>query len=210
MALTNAPDIYQAQDFLSKFVGLTAYENKQDLIYLLRKNGVTVDEKASPNDVILMTYLAIAQSPQFKNDIQAYMKAAYQEEAKMGIDANKDGFDDETGQPLTAKAKKQAKIAAQGGTKVGNLIRSVATEENIGALLNTGLSFVSQKMTAKADQKSINAAAQLQAQKAQAELAQAAKFDAQAKKNKWIVPVAIGAFVVIGIVAYMIIKKKNK
>lgn len=200
MALTNPPDIYQAQDFVSKFVGLTAYENKQDLIYLLRKNGVTVNENASPNDVIVMTYLAIAQSPQFKKDIESYMQAAYQQEEKLGIGESE----------KLSKTGKAAAPAKQGGTKVGNLLRGVATQENIGALLNTGLSFLSQKMTANADQKSINAAAQLQAQKAQAELAEAAKLDAQANKNKWILPVAIGAIVVIGVVAFLVIRKKNK
>ena len=203
MNVSNLPDVYQAEDFVNKFVGLTAYENKNDLILLLRKNGVSVSDNASTDDVILMTYLAIAQSPRFKSDLVSYAKSAQeQEEGKLGLTAEE------------RKAARVKKREEQGGTKIGNLIRSVATEENIGTLLNTGLGFLSQKMTAKANEGAINAGAQYKASEAIAYAEQAKKEDAKAnaekQRAKWIVPVAIVAGIaVIGVIAFVVLKKKK-
>ena len=35
--MNNAPSVYDAQDFIKKFVGYSVLENKDDMIMLLRK-----------------------------------------------------------------------------------------------------------------------------------------------------------------------------
>jgi hypothetical protein len=71
----NQLDVYQAKDVLMKSIGLTAYEDRDTLIALLRKNGVQVPENVSDNDLLNMTYVAIANSLQFKKDLAKYLES---------------------------------------------------------------------------------------------------------------------------------------
>lgn len=199
------PDVYQIQDAVVKSIGLLVYEDREGVIMLLRKNGVVVDDKISDNDLISTTILAVAHSQTFRKDLGDVLAYAGKEENASYVN---DDFFNETGKERRAakKTEKKKTIAAQGGTKVGLAVKSLATPENIGTVVNTGLAFLSQKLTAKADKESIAAATDLEAQKAISAKNQA---EAQDKKNKWIMPVVIIGVLAIGLTAFFLLKKKK-
>lgn len=202
-------DVYEAQSVIEKSIGYMIYEDKDTLIALLRKNGVQIPDNVSNDELIAMTYVAVAKSLQFKKDLAKYIASKGKQEFEGYVDEE---FFNLTKEEKQAKqAARQSKIKEQGGTKVGNLVRSVATEDTIQSLINTGLGVVSQKLTAKADKASIQAATQLASEKSKQALAEAAAEDAKKRKIKsWVLPVVIGVVVIAGIATFIIIRKKRK
>lgn len=200
------PNMYEAQDFIQKAIAYVVHERKQDLINLLRKNGAKVEDSVSDKDLIRMTYLGIAKSKQFKKDFAQYLE-----------NVKNEGQDSASYVGLVNE-KKQAKIKAritednpQGKTKGGLLLQSLASKENIQSVLNFGLDTLSKKLTAKADQKSIAQATELESTKTDSALAQAQASDKKAQALKtWILPVVIGAVVLGGIGLFFYMKKRKK
>lgn len=210
-----APDVYEAQDFITKFIGYSSAENKSDIVYLLKSNGVSVSESAAPGELMTAVYIAIGKSKRFQKDLANYMRSAAKQEydnfvAQQGffnaVDNDANGIDDVTGKALTKTELR--KLSGQ-KTAVGTLLQKVATQQNIEALINTGLGIASQKLSAKADQKSLEAAAALAAEKSKQALAEAQAADAKAKRNKWLIPVVIGGVVIVGIAVYFGMKKRK-
>ena len=198
-------DVYEAQSVIEKSIGYMVYEDKSTLIALLRKNGVQVPEKVSDDDLIRMTYVAIAKSLQFKKDLAKYLESKT-------IEAY-EGYVDEEFFNGDGKGKKvNPNLIKQGGkgTKVGNAVRSIATQENIQTAINTGIGLLSDSLSAKADQKSIQQATQLATEKSKQAIAEAQAEDAKKSKIKsWVIPVVIGVIVIGGIVTYLVIKKRK-
>jgi len=209
----NQLDVYQAKDVLMQSIGLIAYEDKDTLIALLRKNGVQVSDNVSTDDLLNMTYVAIGKSLQFKKDLAKYLDSKANE--------SYEGYVDEEFFNLTKEereARRNAKKIAQaetrktqGGTKVGLAIKSVATKDNVQSLINTGLGVLSDSLTAKADRKSIQDATALATEKSKQAIAEAkAQDSAKSKMKAWLIPTLIGVVVIGGIVTYFVIKKRNK
>jgi hypothetical protein len=209
----NQLDVYQAKDLLMQSIGLMAYEDKDTLVNLLRKNGVQVEDNVSTNDLLNMTYVAIANSLQFKKDLAKYLESKAIESYEGYVDEE---FFNLTKEEREAKrtAKKTAKTETrktQGGTKVGLAIKSVATPENIQSVINTGLGVLADSLTAKADRKAIQDATALASERSQQAIAEAqAQDSAKSKIKAWIIPTIIGVVVIGGIVTYLVIKKRNK
>jgi hypothetical protein len=94
------------------------------------------------------------------------------------------------------------------------LLGQIGTTENIQAAINTGLGVLSQKLTAKADQKSIADATALASERSKQAAAEAEAADKKAAAGdatrKWVVPVVIGVSVVAVIVGVVIYMKRNK
>jgi hypothetical protein len=206
-------DVYQAKDLLMQSIGLMAYEDRDTLVTLLRKNGVQVEDNVSTNDLLNMTYVAIANSLQFKKDLAKYLESKAIESYEGYVDEE---FFDLTKEEREAKrtAKKTAKTETrktQGGTKVGLAVKSVATKENIQSVINTGLGVLADSLTAKADRKAIQDATALASERSQQAIAEAqAQDSAKSKIKAWIIPTIIGVVVIGGIVTYLVIKKRNK
>jgi hypothetical protein len=209
----NQLDVYQAKDLLMQSIGLMAYEDRDTLVTLLRKNGVQVEDNVSTNDLLNMTYVAIANSLQFKKDLAKYLESKAIESYEGYVDEE---FFNLTKEEREAKrtAKKTAKTETrktQGGTKVGLAIKSVATPENIQSVINTGLGVLADSLTAKADRKAIQDATALASERSQQAIAEAqAQDSAKSKIKAWIIPTIIGVVVIGGIVTYLVIKKRNK
>lgn len=202
------PNVYEAQEVIQKSIGYITSEKKKDLINLLRQNGVQVNDSVSDKDLMRMTYLGIAKSLQFKKDFAKYLESLSQDN-QVGY-VSEEFFNLTAAEKAAKKTEKAAKIKEQGGTKAGNLIRTVATEQNIQSVINTGLGILSQKLTAKADQKSIAAATDLAVAESQKAKLEADAASAKAKSsNAWVLPVVIGAIVIIG-VGFYFYKKRNK
>jgi hypothetical protein len=209
----NQLDVYQAKDLLMQSIGLMAYEDKDTLVNLLRKNGVQVEDNVSTNDLLNMTYVAIANSLQFKKDLAKYLESKAIESYEGYVDEE---FFNLTKEERAAKrtAKKTARTETrktQGGTKVGLAVKSVATKENIQSVINTGLGVLADSLTAKADRKAIQEATALASERSQQAIAEAqAQDSAKSKIKAWIIPTIIGVVVIGGIVTYLVIKKRNK
>ena len=194
-------EVNQAQGTIQEAIGLAVFEDKSAVIGMLRKNGAKVNDDISDDKLIKVVYLAIAKSNGFKSDFSNYLKSKFSEEQV--------GYVEEEFFNQTGKERREAQRKERGGTRVGVALKSVATEENIGALVNTGLGILSKKLTAKSDQASITAATELSAQKSQQALAEAKLQEQKQKRSKWVVPVVIGSVVIVGLVIFFVIRKKK-
>jgi hypothetical protein len=197
--------VNQAQATIQEVVGLVVFEDKQGLINLLRKNGATIDDNISDENLIKVTYLAIAKSNGFKKDFSTYLVGKFSEE-KVEYVADGEFFNfGEDGD----KKKSGLFAKKEGGSGVGNALRKVGTEENINSLVNTGLGILSKKLTAKADQQSIKDATELASKKSEQALAEANLQAQKSASKKWVVPVVIASVLVVGAVIYFVIRKKK-
>jgi hypothetical protein len=205
-------DVYEAKDVIQKAIGCMVYEDRDTLIALLRKNGVQVKDDVSDDDLIRMTYVAIAKSLQFKKDLAKYLESKTKESYEGYVDEEFfNGNGEKAAKKLAKKTARQDRVKAQGGTKVGNTVRAIATQENIQGVINTGIGLLSDSLSAKADQKSIQQATQLASEKSKQALAEAAAEDAKKGKIKsWVIPTIIGVLIIGGIVTYLVIKKNKK
>jgi hypothetical protein len=201
-------EVNQAQGTIQDAIGLAVFEDKGAVIGMLRKNGAKVNDDISDDKLIKVVYLAIAKSNGFKSDFSNYLKSKFSEEQVGYVEED---FFNQDGKPTKLERQKalQEKRKEQGGSKVGLALKKVATEENINALVNTGIGILSKKLTAKSDQASITAATELSAQKSQQALAEAQLQEQKSKSRKWVIPVVIGSVVVVGLIVYFVIRKKK-
>ena len=211
-------DSYEAQNLIETSIGYMLVDDRDDLINLLRQNGVNVDDNVSDDDLLNMTYVAIGKSTQFKRDLAKYLDA--QSKGETTLNYVDEGFFNGDGK-AAKQAKRTAKVTKRkteanptGKSKAGLLLGQIGTQENIQAAINTGLGVLSSKLTAKADQKSIAAATALAAENSKASAAEALAADRKAEAGlatkKWVVPVVIGVSVIAVVVGIVIYMKKRK
>jgi len=202
--------VNQAQDAIQEAIGLAVFQDRDMLIAMLRKNGASIDDDISDENLIKVTYLAIAKSNGFKRDFSDYLVGNFSEETLNYVDEEEffNGDGDKKAARKLKKTKKADIRAEKGGSTVGKALGKVATPENINSLVNAGINVLSTKLTAKADQKSIQDATNLAAQKSQQALAEAKLAEQKAAGRKWIVPVAIVGVLLIGGVIYFVTRKK--
>ena len=212
-------DSYEAQNLIEISIGYMLNDDRDDLITLLRQNGVNVSDDVSDEDLLNMTYIAIGRSNQFKRDLAKYLDA--QAKGETTLNYVDEGFFNANGKkkkpkvnPAEKRKKRITETNPEGKSKAGRLLGQIGTQENIQAAINTGLGVLSQKLTAKADQKTVAdattlAAARSQAAKAEAEAAVKKAAAGEATK-KWVVPVIIGVSVIAVVVGIVIYMRKNK
>jgi hypothetical protein len=212
-------DSYEAQNLIEISIGYMLNDDRDDLITLLRQNGVNVSDDVSDEDLLNMTYIAIGRSNQFKRDLAKYLDA--QAKGETTLNYVDEGFFNANGKkkkpkvnPAEKRKKRITETNPEGKSKAGRLLGQIGTQENIQAAINTGLGVLSQKLTAKADQKTVAdattlAAARSQAAKAEAEAADKKAAAGEATK-KWVVPVIIGVSVIAVVVGIVIYMRKNK
>ena len=218
-------DTYQAQNLIEKSIGYMLYQDRDDLITLLRQNGVNVRDNVSDDDLLTMTYVAIGKSTQFKKDLAKYLDAQAKGETTLnyvdeeffnlfGGKKKADGTTPPKKTKVSGADKQKARITEAnptGKSKAGQALAEIGTKENIQAAINTGLNILSQKLTAKGDQKSIADATALASERSRAAIAEAEAADKKAQgTKKWVVPVVIGVSVVAIVVGIVIYMKRNK
>jgi len=214
-------DSYEAQNLIETSIGYMLVDDRDDLINLLRQNGVNVDDNVSDDDLLNMTYVAIGKSTQFKRDLAKYLDAQSKGETTLNyVDEEFFNNDGKTKKQIKIE-KKQTRINTRkteanptGKSKAGLLLGQIGTQENIQAAINTGLGVLSSKLTAKADQKSIADATTLAAERSKAAAAEALAADRKAEAGlatkKWVVPVVIGVSVIAVVVGLVIYMRKRK
>jgi hypothetical protein len=192
-------DYNQAQDAISTAVGIMSLEDRDSLISLLQKNGSFVASDSTQEELLSAAFKAIKNSPRFRNDLQAYLTSAVENEADYGNFSDDSAYSNETGTP-----KKQ--------TRVGSLLSSVFTSENISKIVGTGIGVLGTKLQSNANKSSEQRAIDYQVAVAQAEaakIAAAAAVPPAKEKPKWVLPVAIvGGLLVIGTIVYFVARKK--
>jgi len=191
-------DYNQAQDAISKAVGIMSLDDRSSLISLLQKSGSFVASDSTQEELLDAAFKAIKNSPRFRNDLQAYLAAAVQNEANYG------NFTDDSAFSNVVEPKKQ--------TKVGSFLSSVFTSENISKIVGTGIGVLGTKLQSNANKSSEQRAIDYQVAVAQAEaakIAAAAAVPPAKEKPKWVLPVAIiGGLLVVGAIVYFVAKKK--
>jgi hypothetical protein len=191
----------QAQDVITQAIGVMSVEDKPSLIALLKKNGSLIADSSSQKQVLDATFKLIQDSPKFRNDLVQYLSSVAQD-GKMSSFTADDGT-----------------FYNQDGTRVGNFLRTVFSQENISKAMGIGMDYLGASLQAKAQKGSNQQAIDYEVAKAQASAAEAARLQAQSLLGqqapttsgtpKWVLPVAIGGGVlVVGIVLYFALRKK--
>jgi hypothetical protein len=197
-------DTYQAQDLFIESVGIAAYQNRPELIALLRKNGVKVDDNISNRDLISVTMVACAKSSSCRAELTAFLanlpedQLGYVEEDFFNLTAAERKARREEQRKLTAERRKK-----QGGSAVGNIARSQEAKDTLISGLNLGIAALFKGKTGAAADETLNNATN---QADNAGQGASGKGD----KNKWVLPTIIGGIVLVGVIAYFVTRPKNK
>lgn len=220
-------DVLQANDVIVSSIGVIYAEDKESLIKMLQRAGLKIDANASEKNILGASIEAVKDSASFRNDLKKYL-SFYAKEGEYNNYVDDDFFNQSSaslGLPTraerlttltpTASATASAtssKKKKEGGTAVGNFLRSVFTRENIDTAINTGVNFYSTKLQQRANREGEQRAIDFEIAKARAAAEQARAAEAQSllpRKNAWVAPVLIvTGLLVVGTVIYFVVRKK--
>lgn len=189
-------DAYQSQDLFIEALGRCAYKKRAELIAVLRKNGINVDDSISEKDLIKTAMVACAKSASCRKEMTAFLTDCITEE-QLGY-VQDDFFNADGDKKKGGIFKKK-----EGGTSVGNFLRSEQGKDTINKALDAGISLLFKGKDKQQATETLNDAT-TQAQGA----AQNARDD-EKKPAKWVVPAIIGGVIVIGAVIYFATRKKK-
>ncbi|MEY2702296.1 MAG: hypothetical protein RLY43_929, partial [Bacteroidota bacterium] len=152
----------------------------------------------------------LGRSKNFQKSLHNYLETIYRHESKAGGDfAFVDNFNF-LGLSKDEKAARVSETNPQGKSKVGLALQSLATPDNISAILGAGIGILSSKLSQKGDTQTLNAATQAEVAKTQRLQEEQALADKKAKQNAWIMPtVIIGSLAIVGTIIYFVVRKKK-
>lgn len=199
------------QDVITQSIGIMASEDKATLVKLLQKSGSMVTSMSNQKELLDASFKALKDSASFRNDLGNYL-----------TQQASSNFSNYVGDDFFSNFTKYDPKTATGGSKVGGLLRSVFTKENIDTAIKAGLNIAATKLQSKASKEGEQRAIDYEAAKAatasaEAEAAEAKKKAAEAgvtsgsdkKTPKWVLPVAIGGgLLVIGAIVFFATRKK--
>jgi hypothetical protein len=198
----------EQNDVIIGLIYLMVEENNPFLINLLRKSGYFVTNQSSSDELLDASFKALRDSSSFRQNLSNYLVAE--------ANAYSNYVDDDFfvyGNGKKTKAPKYNRTTGTGGSRVGGLLRSVFSQENIGLLVSAGIGAASTKLQDSASKQGDQRA--IDFEKAKAETAAKeleAKKDSATTPNpkpKWVLPVAIGGgLLVVGVIIYFVTKKK--
>jgi hypothetical protein len=194
---------------------------REKIISALGKNGVVMDVNTPNDQLYTAIFSGIAYSKAFRGDVKKAIYSYIQEKGdEQAMDSS---FSYQTGLTSAGIFAGQAYQASQANipkttttttkkpfseTAVGKFLGNIFTPENVGALANTGINALNQKLTSRADKQTIEQGVQFEVQRAETLDKEIQKDQA---RKKWVVPVIIASsIVVIAIVGYVIYKNKKK
>jgi hypothetical protein len=198
------------QDVITQAIGIMASEDKETLVKLLQKSGSMVTSMSNQNEILDASFKALKNSASFRNDLSNYL-----------TQQAKGNYSNYVGDDFFSNFTKYDPKTGTGGSKVGGLLRSVFTKENIDNAIKAGLNVAATKLQSKASKEGEQRAIDYEAAKAatataEADAAAAKKAAAEAGVNpdakktpKWVLPVAIGGgLLVIGAIVFFATRKK--
>ena len=210
------PNEQELNDLIVGAVGTMALEDKENLVYLLQQSGSLVTEMNTQSEILDSAFKAIRDNENFRKNLNDYLVS--QGEI---VDLGESNFANLFGDTkVGAWLKTAGQNIGKGATKVGS---AIFTKENTQAIIGAGIGILGSKLQAQAQRGSgqqaidyTNAQANLEAIKL-AQLQSSGGSGAglgdsgtTEKKNKWVLPVAIGGGVlVLGTILFFALRKKN-
>jgi hypothetical protein len=210
----------KAANFILSILSTMSTDAKADLVSLLQSSGYDVTMDTSSDMLLEKALFAVKDSSKFKNLLITYIKENFGETSFSG---NEEGFYEVTG------AGKALRGIGSGIKSAGSWVGSnVLTKDTISALTGAGVGYLSGRLQDKANKAGDERAIELAKQQARAAEAQAAAeanrlaqsqagagsagstaSDTKKGTPKWVLPVAIGAGVLIlGTVILLAVRKK--
>lgn len=215
--IPNAEGVDAGTQMITEMANIPSEREK--LISALAKNGVSIDFNAPNDELYTAVFTAITQSKSFRTDLKKAV-FSYLQNRPQPKGNDKEGYfnlTDEEAKNIFQRAgaivgTQTAKTtnAAAGVTQPssGGFFSGLLTKENAAQLANFGINLLSNKLTQKADQQSVQEGIKYQVAKANAADLERKKEEA---KKKWVVPVVIAAsLVAVAIVGYVIYKNRKK
>jgi hypothetical protein len=222
----------EQNDLIIGLIYLMVEEENPFLINLLQRSGSFVTNQSSPDEVLDASLKALKDSSSFRQNLYNYLVS----EANSYSNYVEDDFFNfgalssinrlaQTTAPQTTAAKptsarqprqKPAKFdpkTGTGGSRVGGVLRSVFSNENIGLLVSAGIGAASTKLqdsaSSKGDQRALDFKnAEIAAEELKQKSASISN-ESDKPKPKWVLPVAIGGgLLVVGLIVFFAIKKK--
>lgn len=194
-------------ELVPKVIGIISIHDKPKLVAMLKRSGSLVTSLSTHDELLDASFKAIQSSDRFRKDLASYVQ-------NQVPDNNFGNFvgDDAKWNYYTKYDPK----TGEGGSRVGNIFRSIFTQENVQALTGAGINAFATSLQNKANKTSNQQAINYEKAKADSAIAEAAKLEAQGKlgtttttKNKWVLPLAIGGGVILlGTIIYFVVKKK--
>lgn len=203
-------DNQQSEEIVLGLLGDASINDPSSLINMLNASGYNASPSMSNDQLLTMSLKAMKDSNKFKGMLSTYLqKRAMEIQSEMSSFTGNESF-----------------LNAGGKIDWGGILGDTA-KTAIPAIVNGGISYGSSKLQANANKGSEQRAIELakeQTKQAQANV-EAARLAAQAgggasggsasgggasSKPKWVVPVIIGASVlVLGVVVFMVVRKKK-
>ena len=236
----NLQNAKQGEKLVTNAIAYMSEYDKQSLINILQKSGSLETELTDQQKMLDASFKALKDSPSFRKDLGEYIKEvviskpesrALSNKSLSRALANKGSVSDfsnyvdesfanvstlDDANKSTSTRKSTSKYNPQtgeGGTMVGNALRSIFTPENINALVGIGMGYASTKLQNKANKEGNQQAIDYKVAEANSALAEAERQKqmglASQGKNKWILPVAIiGGVLIVGTVIFFAVRKK--
>ncbi len=209
------------EQYIVQAIAEIAQKDRSVLVKILNKNGVAVTVKTPDDELFTSVYASLAKSKPFAADLKKAIKdfGLRTKQGYSNVDASSalllsnlssgsSTSSGDGGRSTTTNTTTQT--GGGGGTKsgFGTFLSNIFTPDRIGSILDTGVGALSNKLTSKADQASLQQGIQYQVAQTQA-AAQQQKLAEE--RNKWIIPViVVTGLVIIGVTAYFVIKKTKK
>lgn len=221
------PKLEELSDRISQSVVVATDLDKPNMVALLKKNGSLVTELSPNSEIKLASIQAIKESPNFRRDFAEYIKRTINlgSSTISNILPNRRKVSKRQSLNNLSEGKNFANYVSddffangtgEGWKKVSQALGKVFTEENIQALTSAGIGYASARLQDSATKKGNAQAIAYEKAKAEAALAQAqanattptTPTDSKGGK-KWVLPVVIGGVVVLGVVVFLVAKRKK-
>jgi hypothetical protein len=195
----------QTQDLTRKAIALAVVRQRDKIIALLKKHGVTVDASNSDDELIVALLQAIKHSQRFRQDLKTLLVQV--------TPGNTQNFTGEDNFFFTGESKFfNADSGDSGGSSTSSSKTALGSflSGNLDKILGTGLDTISSTLKAKADQKLADKALAIEAEKTkQAALAaqQSNRSTTAGLSTGAKVAIGVGAAAVIGLIIYLVVKK---
>lgn len=221
------PKDFSQQDFeklLANFM-----RSQPDMVYLLNTSGVYIPKDTPMKDVQISFLKTIKDSTRFRQSVADYMARSISERKLsfagaddaylndigdlLGVNKIDPGYSTSTASQATGTASSGSTSSTKSGT---SWFGQVFSGENVGNILNTGLTALSTSLTSKANKDTEQRALEsqrLQIEALQAQQQLAATQGAAAAQQKTGMPgwgwalIGVGALAMITIVTVVIVKK---
>jgi hypothetical protein len=229
---------------ITEILLLMAQEDKQSLIEILQASGSLVNEESTTDELLDASLKALMESEMFRQDLRDYLITETERfESGQDLDdmnessnyVDDDFFSNGNGKEERKKRRKERRSVRQerlkkqrdergGKTRVGSVLSSIFSDENISTATSTLVNYASKRLENKANQLGNQQAIDYEI--AQAEKLQSEKEKIEAEgllgkkepstttggggKKKWVLPVAIiGGVLIIGTILYFTLVKKK-